>query len=196
MIRNQAAQIWAEKFQLVQLVAQHVQALQTMNSEAVGLQADLLHELMALPSYHFECDCSYKNSLLTLLADLLDRSLAALRTHLDSTTTSKQTEKEEVLEHYLGWVYQVSPPPGTPPPKMALLPDYRSKILLLAMLVEPSAVSLMIDGEMTPRVQEIMGEEKEVVAEEKEVVAEEKEVVAEKKEVVGEGKEVVAEEKD
>lgn len=117
----------------VQLKVQHVQALQSMNSEVVLLQGQIIKELQALPfvtsveslftdsarmkkAASKTDDKDFKTSLLTLVADLIDSACHALRNDLlaplpgsGSPTTPPSSPVKPVsprtrLDSHLGWM--------------------------------------------------------------------------------------------
>ena len=208
----------------MQLKVQHVQALQTLNSEVVILQTQIYQELQALPfvtsieslfvnnrqkrcshAKHQQDIIEFKASLFTLLAELIDSSCHALKTDiarsihllryaapfLESTSDGGGLDRDRrsLIEKHFHWICivfangssgksrletiitNVMSSIGSSSSsssmngnggvvKLALLPDYRSKTLYLASMVDMEAVDAIVNIELQQRLDELFVEDK------------------------------------
>lgn len=228
----------------VQLKVQHVQALQTMNSEVLTLQQQILQELKSIPFvtsveslFTNEVNdkilaanvkikknsknnggkaLDYRSSVLSLVAEFLDGACTSLRNDLTENDESNEwllalagkeapdRSRRSLLHKHLSWVKIVLADglssneviesiseefslPEIPVQengsnqvldeenvketgdkkvevKLALLPDYRSKTLYLASLVDAGAVNSIIFDELKSRLREILTEDAQNIA--------------------------------
>jgi len=205
----------------MQLKVQHVQALQTLNSEVVILQTQIYQELKALPfvtsveslfvnnkqkqrcshAKHQQDILDFKASLFSLLAELIDSSCHALKTDLARTHLLRYAapflesiddldrDRRSLIEKHFHWIcivyangcsgksrldtiiaglvrypnhHQQHPSlrSTNASVKLALLPDYRSKTLYLASMVDMDAVDAIFGVELQQRLDELFAEEK------------------------------------
>lgn len=208
----------------MQLKVQHVQALQTLNSEVVILQTQIYQELKALPfvtsieslfvnnrqkqrcshAKHQQDIIEFKASLFTLLAELIDSSCHALKTDVArsihllryaapflESNDDLDRDRRSLIEKHFHWICIVfangssgksrletiitnlmssvrgnnnnnsdSSSMNANVVKLALLPDYRSKTLYLASMVDMEAVDAIVSIELQQRLDELFVEDK------------------------------------
>ena len=205
----------------MQLKVQHVQALQTLNSEVVILQTQIYQELKALPfvtsveslfvnnkqkqrcshAKHQQDIIEFKASLFTLLAELIDSSCHALKTDVArsihllrhavpflESNDDLDRDRRSLIEKHFHWICIVfangssgksrletiitnlmssvgsnsssNSSMNANVVKLALLPDYRSKTLYLASMVDMEAVDAIVSIELQQRLDELFVEDK------------------------------------
>jgi hypothetical protein len=159
----------------MKLHVQNIQIFQSLNHEVRDLQAKLQQEVLDLmKSWDDSSLSASKQTIFALLAECIDRSLANMNTELGVENLA-QERCLGLFQQHLGWMlelqgsYKLSTDdlfidkrasdganPHSSLNRIALLPDYRSKALWLASLMDRAAVIEIMKEEMSARLMSML----------------------------------------